>query len=128
METLEEEYAIGLDLGTTFSCIGVYRNGGVEIIPNKNGVTTTPSVVIITDDNILVGEETTEFLVKNYESCIYEIKRLIGRKFSDKEVQEEIKKLPFKIINSNNGDFPEVEVNFRGKKKPIILLKFHLLS
>ena len=117
METLEEEYAIGLDLGTTFSCIGVYRNGGVEIIPNKNGEKTTPSVVIITEDNILVGEETTEFLVKNYESCIYEIKRLIGRKFSDKEVQEEIKKLPFKIINSNNGDFPEVEVNFRGKKK-----------
>ena len=117
VEALEDEYAIGLDLGTTFSCIGVYRNGGVEIIPNKNGEKTTPSVVIITDSNILVGEETTNFLVKNYESCIYEIKRLIGRKFSDKEVQEEIKKLPFKIINANNGDFPEVEVIFNGQKK-----------
>ena len=71
-EILEEEYAIGLDLGTTFSCIGVFRNGGVEIIPNKHGEKTTPSVVIINDSNILVGEETTEYLVKYYDSCIYE--------------------------------------------------------
>ena len=117
MEELEEEYAIGLDLGTTFSCIGVYRNGGVEIIPNKNGEKITPSIVIITEDsNILVGEETTEFLVQNYDSCIYEIKRLIGRKFSDDEVKKEIKKLPYKIVHANMGDFPEVEVNIKGKK------------
>ena len=111
MDELEDEYAIGLDLGTTFSCIGVYRNGGVEIIPNRNGEKTTPSIVIITkDSNILVGEETTDFLVKNYDSCIYEIKRLIGRKFKDDKFQEEIKKLPFKIVQSNNGKTPEVEV------------------
>ena len=117
MEELEEEYAIGLDLGTTFSCIGVYRNGGVEIIPNKNGEKITPSIVIITEDsNILVGEETTEFLVQNYDSCIYEIKRLIGRKFSDDEVKKEIKKLPYKIVHANMGDFPEVEVNIKGEK------------
>ena len=114
-EILEEEYAIGLDLGTTFSCIGVYRNGGVEIIPNRNGEKTTPSIVIINDSNILVGEETTEFLVKYYDSCIYEIKRLIGRKFSDKELQKEIKKLPFKIIEANKGDIPEVEIKLNGK-------------
>ena len=74
MEDLEDEYAIGLDLGTTFSCIGVYRNGGVEIIPNTIGEKTTPSIVIITNDpknnelKILVGEETTDYLVQNYNS------------------------------------------------------------
>ena len=111
MDELEDEYAIGLDLGTTFSCIGVYRNGGVEIIPNRKAEKATPSIVIITkDSNILVGEETTDFLVKNYDSCIYEIKRLIGREFMDDKFQEEIKKLPFKIVQSNNGKTPEVEV------------------
>ena len=111
MEVLEDEYAIGLDLGTTFSCIGVYRNGGVEIIPNSKGEKTTPSIVIFTKDlNIKVGEETTDFLVENYESCIYEIKRIIGREFDDKEFQEKIKKLPFKIVKSNTGKTPEVQV------------------
>ena len=84
MEQLEDEYAIGLDLGTTFTCIGVYRNGWVEIIPNRNGEKLTPSVVIIIDDkNVLVGEETTNFLVKNYDSCIYEVKRLLGKQITE---------------------------------------------
>ena len=118
MEKLETEYAIGLDLGTTFSCIGVYRNGGVEIIPNRNGEKITPSIVIITNDsNILVGEETINYLVKYYDGCIYEIKRLIGRKFSDKEVQKEMEKLPFKIVHANEGDSPEIEVTINGEKK-----------
>ena len=118
MEQLEDQYAIGLDLGTTFSCIGVYRNGGVEIIPNRNGETITPSIVILTNDSkILVGEETTDFLVKNYDSCIYEIKRLIGREFSDSKFQEEKEKLPFKIVRSNQGDYPEVEVQVEGETK-----------
>ena len=116
MEQLEEEYAIGLDLGTTFSCIGVYRKGGVEIIPNRNGEKTTPSVVIINDSNILVGEETTDFLVKNYDSCIYEVKRLIGRKFDDEEVQKEISKLPFKIIKGIQENSADIEVTVKGKK------------
>ena len=118
MEILEEEYAIGLDLGTTFSCIGAYRKGTVEIIPNKNGEKITPSVVIFNNDSsILVGEETREFLVKNYDSCIYEIKRLIGRKFTDEEVQLELKKLPFKIIKANSCDSPEVEIKVNGETK-----------
>ena len=116
MEDLEENYAIGLDLGTTFSCIGVYRNGGVEIIPNSIGEKTTPSIVIFLENKILVGEETTNFLVQNYDTCIYEIKRLIGRKFSDDNLQEEIKKLPFNIIPANNGSL-EVEININGTKK-----------
>ena len=132
MEDLEDEYAIGLDLGTTFSCIGVYRNGGIEIIPNANGEKTTPSIVIITNDpnkkeelKILVGEETTDFLVKNYDSCIYEIKRLIGRKY--KEVKKEIEKLPFKIIKANDEDSPEIEIKLNGitkKYSPVEISSF----
>ena len=69
---MEENYALGLDLGTTFSCIGVYRNGEVEIIPNRNGDKITPSMVTILDkDKILCGEETLNNLVKNYDSTIY---------------------------------------------------------
>ena len=111
----EEDFSIGLDLGTTFSCIGAYINGKVEIIENKRGEKITPSVVIINhDSSILVGEDTTEFLVEKYDSCIYEVKRLIGRKFSDKEVKEEIGKLPFKIVRLKDDDSPMIEVNVEG--------------
>ena len=83
-----EGYACGLDLGTTFSCIGVFKNGGVEIIPNRNGDKITPSIVTIIDEkNILKGEETMEYLVKNYDSSIYAIKRFIGRDFNDQKVK-----------------------------------------
>ena len=93
---MEDEYAIGLDLGTTFSCIGVYRNGGVEIIPNRNGDRTTPSIVTILNQNkILKGEETLEYLVKDYDSSIYAIKRFIGRDFNDSNVKKEINKENF---------------------------------
>ena len=118
MEQLEDEYAIGLDLGTTFSCIGVYRNGWVEIIPNKNGEPITPSVVIIANDKPIVGEDTTKFLVQNYDSCIYEVKRLIGRAISEKELKELRKRLSFKIVtpHSNKKDnFPEIEIDSNGK-------------
>ena len=110
----EEDFAVGLDLGTTFSCIGVYKNGEVEIIKNKRGEKTTPSVVIINNDSILVGEDTIDYLVQNYDSCIYEIKRLIGRRFSDIEVKKEIEKLPFKITSLKQDDSPMVEVNVHG--------------
>ena len=118
MEQLEDEYAIGLDLGTTFSCIGVYRNGGVEIIPNIIGEKITPSVVIITKNSkILVGEETNDFLVKNYDNCIYEVKRLIGREIDEEERKKLQEKFPFKIVTSNKGNFPEIKI--KGKWKEI---------
>ena len=112
MEQLEDEYAIGLDLGTTFSCIGVYRNGYVEIIPNRNGEKITPSVVIIGNDSIpLVGEETDEFLVKYYDKFIYESKRLIGRSMNEEEIKQLQEKFPFQIVKSKNGNFPEIKIN-----------------
>ena len=110
---MQDEYAVGLDLGTTFSCIGVYRKGGVEIIPNRNGERTTPSIVTIIDKNkILIGEETENNLVKDYDSSIYAIKRFIGRKYNDKDVINEINKenFPFKIIGDEEKKFAMVLV------------------
>ena len=113
---MEESYALGLDLGTTFSCIGVYRNGEVEIIPNRHGDKITPSIVTILDENtVLAGEDTLNYLVKNYDSTIYAIKRFIGRDYKDTKVQQDLKeaKFPFKIVGGKN---PSVEVTKNGKK------------
>ena len=119
MTDLQDGYALGLDLGTTFSCIGVYRNGGVEIIPNRNGEKTTPSIVTIMDEkNILTGEETLGHLVKDYDSSIYAIKRFIGRKYVDKDVKDEINKenFPFKIVGDDQGKYPLILVDKNNKK------------
>ena len=111
MDASGDEIAVGLDLGTTFSCIGVYKNGKVEIVPNKKDEKTTPSIVIIDQNSdVLVGEDTEDNLVKNYNTCIYEIKRFIGRKFSDKEVKKELERLPYKIIGSQDDDSPIIQV------------------
>ena len=111
MDSFEDEYAIGLDLGTTFSCIGVYRDGNVRIIPNKKYEKTTPSIIIIDQNfDVLVGEDTEEYLIKNYNTCIYGIKKFIGKKFSDKETNKELEKLPFKIIGSQDDNSPIFQV------------------
>ena len=115
---MEDDYAIGLDLGTTFSCIGVYKNGGVEIIPNSVGEKITPSIVIFKDNEILVGEDTTDVLVKYYDNCLYEVKRLIGLDFSKKNYQEEIEKLPFKVIlPTQRNKQADIEVVINKQKK-----------
>lgn len=77
---------IGIDLGTTYSCVGVFKNGQVEIIPNELGSRITPSVVSFTDEERLVGESAKNQAQLYPERTIYDVKRLIGRKFSDKEV------------------------------------------
>ena len=117
MSEIQDDYALGLDLGTTFSCIGVYRNGGVEIIPNRNGERTTPSIVTILDkDNILKGEDTLEHLVKDYDSSIYAIKRFIGRSFDDAKNEIVKENFPFKLDKDDKGNFPLVVVNKNGEK------------
>ena len=121
---MDNEPAIGLDLGTTYSFIGVYKNGGVEIIPNRNGESITPSIVTIIDSNtILKGEETLSHLVRDYDSSIYAIKRFIGRNYCDQEVKDEIKKgnFPFQIIEDQNGKYPIILVD-KNKEK----IKFSL--
>ena len=110
-----EDLPIGIDLGTTYSCIGVYRNSAVEIIPNEREERTTPSVVSFEDANIYVGEQTEYKRIKNPKNIIYAVKRIIGRDFDDKEVQEDINNFSYKVIRDLNGR-PQIEVNSDGIK------------
>ena len=110
-----KDLPIGIDLGTTFSCIGVYRNKTVEIIPNEKGDRVTPSVVSFIDDDILVGEQTEYQRLKNPKNKIYAVKRIIGRNFNDKEVQEDIKKFNYTVQDDNNR--PQIVVDSNGIKK-----------
>ena len=110
-----EDLPIGIDLGTTFSCIAVYRNASVEIIPNEKGDRTTPSIVSFLDDNVYVGEQTEYKRLKNPKNKIYAVKRIIGRNYNDKEVQEDISKFSYKVRNDNGR--PQIEVDSNGIKR-----------
>lgn len=105
---------IGIDLGTTNSCVAIMQGGTVRVIENSEGYRTTPSVVAYTKDGeILVGQAAKRQAVTNPHNTLYAIKRLIGRKFTDDVVQRDIKMVPYKIVAADNGD-AWVEVN--GKK------------
>ena len=106
---------IGIDLGTTYSCVGVFKNGGVEIIPNELGSRITPSVVSFTDEERLVGEAAKNEGPVNPERTLYDVKRLIGRNYEDKEVQHDAKYLPFKIVNKDGK--PYIRTRFHGEDK-----------
>eukprot|EP00468_Gymnochlora_sp_CCMP2014_P002522 CAMPEP_0167761918 /NCGR_PEP_ID=MMETSP0110_2-20121227/12450_1 /TAXON_ID=629695 /ORGANISM="Gymnochlora sp., Strain CCMP2014" /LENGTH=644 /DNA_ID=CAMNT_0007648677 /DNA_START=90 /DNA_END=2024 /DNA_ORIENTATION=+ len=107
--------AIGIDLGTTYSCVGVWRNNGVDIIANDQGNRTTPSYVAFTDEERLVGEGAKNQSSRNPENTIFAAKRLIGRKFNDASVQFDKKTWPFKIV-SNSGK-PMIEATYMGQVK-----------
>ena len=105
---------IGIDLGTTNSCVAVMEGGEARVIENAEGDRTTPSVVAFTDDNdVIVGASAKRQAVTNPANTIYAVKRLIGRRFKDAEVQKDISLVPYKIIAADNGD-AWVEAN--GKK------------
>ncbi len=105
---------IGIDLGTTNSCVAVMEGGKPRVIENSEGDRTTPSIVAYTDDGeVLVGQPAKRQAVTNPKNTLFAIKRLIGRKFDDEEVQKDIELVPYKIIRADNGD-AWVEVN--GKK------------
>jgi len=106
---------IGIDLGTTYSCVGIFKNGRVEIIPNELGNRITPSIVAFTDDDRLVGEAAKNQGAINPTRTVYSIKRLIGRKYNDKEVQHDKKLLPYEIVNKDGK--PYVQVEIKGQKK-----------
>jgi heat shock protein 1/8 len=107
--------AIGIDLGTTYSCVGVYQNGKVEIIANDQGNRTTPSYVSFTENERLIGDAAKATSALNPANTIYDVKRLLGRDFNDKTLQDDMKVLPYKIVNSNGK--PKVEVDFKGEVK-----------
>ncbi|CAN4077518.1 unnamed protein product [Withania somnifera] len=101
---------IGIDLGTTYSCVGVYKNGHVEIIANDQGNRITPSWVAFTDSERLIGEAAKNLAAVNPERTIFDVKRLIGRKFEDKEVQRDMKLVPYKIVNKDGKPYIQVKI------------------
>lgn len=100
---------IGIDLGTTYSCVGIFKNGRVEIIPNELGNRITPSYVAFTDDEKLVGEAAKNQAAQNPTRTIYVVKRLIGRNYDDKEVQRDVKFLPYKVVSKSGKPYVQVQ-------------------
>jgi len=116
---MAKKTAIGIDLGTTYSCVGVWKNDGVEIIANDQGNRTTPSYVAFTDTERLIGDAAKNQVARNPENTVFDAKRLIGRKFQDPIVQADMKLWPFKM-ESGTGDKPMIVVDYNGETK-----KFH---
>jgi len=106
---------IGIDLGTTYSCVGVYKNGRVEIIPNDQGNRITPSYVAFDGDERFIGDSAKNQAAINPTNTVFDVKRLIGRKFNDDTVQKDIKLLPYTIANKDGK--PYIEVDVKGARK-----------
>ena len=107
--------AIGIDLGTTYSCVGIFRDDRIEIIANDQGNRTTPSFVAFTDTERLIGDAAKNQVAMNPTNTVFDAKRLIGRKFNDAEVQADMKHFPFKVIEKQGK--PVVSVEFKGEDK-----------
>ncbi|EHA24355.1 hypothetical protein ASPNIDRAFT_181371 [Aspergillus niger ATCC 1015] len=107
--------AVGIDLGTTYSCVGVFRDDRIEIIANDQGNRTTPSFVAFTDTERLIGDAAKNQVAMNPHNTVFDAKRLIGRRFADAEVQSDMKHWPFKVVEK--GGKPIVEVEFKGETK-----------
>ena len=119
---------IGIDLGTTNSCVAVMEGGKPRVIENSEGDRTTPSIVAFTDDEVLVGQSAKRQAVTNPENTLYAVKRLIGRQFDEEAVQKDIKLVPYKVVKADNGDAwveadgkkmapPEISARIIGKMK-----------
>ncbi|RCH96156.1 ATPase with role in protein import into the ER, partial [Rhizopus azygosporus] len=113
----QESYGtvIGIDLGTTYSCVAVQKNGRVEIIANDQGHRITPSYVAFTDDERLIGDAAKNQYSANPKRTVFDAKRLIGRRFDDKEVQQDMKHFPFDVVNKNGA--PQIKVAVKGEDR-----------
>ena len=107
--------AVGIDLGTTYSCVAHFANDRVEIIANDQGNRTTPSYVAFTDSERLIGDAAKNQAAMNPANTVFDAKRLIGRKFADEDVQNDLKHFPFKIVEQDTK--PKIQVEFKGETK-----------
>ncbi|CAF5013485.1 unnamed protein product, partial [Rotaria socialis] len=106
---------IGIDLSTSYSCVGVFRHGKVEIIPNEEGNRITPSYVAFTDEEILIGGAAKNQVAMNPYNAVFNTQRLIGRKYSDETVQADMKNWSFKVINV--AEKPKIQVQYKHETK-----------
>merc|ERR1712216_747715 len=116
MSSKSEGPAIGIDLGTTYSCVGVWQHDRVEIVANDQGNRTTPSFVAFTDSERLIGDSAKNQVAMNPKNTVFDAKRLIGRKFSDPQVQHDMKEFSYTIVKGE-AEKPMIEVEFHGEKK-----------
>ena len=115
---------IGIDLGTTNSCVAIMDGSKPRVIENSEGARTTPSIVAFTDDERLVGQPAKRQAVTNPENTIFAVKRLIGRRFDDPLLVKDKKNMPFEVVNGGNGD---AWVEAKGEKySPSQISAFHL--
>jgi len=112
---MTKKTAIGIDLGTTYSCVGVFQHGKVEIIANDQGNRTTPSYVAFNDTERLIGDAAKNQVAMNPTNTIFDAKRLIGRKFTDSAVQSDMKHWPFKVTNVSGK--PKLQVEYKSEEK-----------
>ena len=111
----DKDIAIGIDLGTTYSCVGIYQNGNVEIIANDLGERTTPSYVGFSDTERIIGAAAKNAATSNPTNTVYDAKRMIGREFSDSKLQEDMKHFSFQVVDRNNK--PKIKVNYKNEDK-----------
>ena len=120
MSNKNEDIAIGIDLGTTYSCVGVYKNGKVDIIANDQGHRTTPSYVAFSNDERLIGDSAKNQVNSNPKNTVFDAKRLIGREFNDTHVKDDMKLWPFNVVIDNGK--PRIKVEFKGSNIQVILI------
>ena len=115
MSSKQVNPSIGIDLGTTYSCVGTFINSKVEIIANEHGDRTTPSYVAFTDEEILIGKAAKLQASKNVQNTFYDVKRFIGSSYNDPHVKKEIPYLAYHVYDENNR--PRVKPTYKGVQK-----------